>query len=36
VGYNPFRQRVKRGSDAVVVAAALVVIAALVAWAVFG
>jgi chorismate synthase len=36
VGYNPFRTRVKRRSDVVIVAAALVVIAALVAWAALG
>jgi hypothetical protein len=36
VGYNPFRKRVKRRSDAVVVGAALLVIAALVLWAAFG
>jgi hypothetical protein len=36
VGYNPFRKRVKRRSDVVIVAAALVVIAGLVAWAAFG
>jgi chorismate synthase len=36
MGYNPFRQHVKRRSDVVLVAAALVVVAALVAWALFG
>jgi hypothetical protein len=36
VGYNPFRKRVKRRSDIVVVSAALVVIAALVVWAALG
>jgi hypothetical protein len=36
VGFNPFRSRVSRRTDIVVVAAALVVIAALVAWALFG
>jgi hypothetical protein len=36
VGYNPFRKRVKRRSDIVVVAAALAVIVALVVWATFG
>jgi hypothetical protein len=35
VGYNPYRKRVKRRSDVVIVAAALVVIVALVAWATF-
>jgi len=33
VGYNPFRQRVKRRSDILFVGAALVVVIALVAWA---
>jgi chorismate synthase len=32
---NPFREQVKRRSDIVLVAAALVVVAALVAWALF-
>jgi len=36
VGLNPFRSRVNRRADVIVVAAALVVIAALVIWAVFG
>jgi hypothetical protein len=36
VGLNPFRSQVKRSSDIVIVAVALVVIAALVLWAVFG
>jgi hypothetical protein len=36
VGLNPFRSRVARRTDAIVVAVALVVIAALVAWALFG
>lgn len=36
VGYNPFRARVKRTSDIYIVAAALLVIAGLVAWALFG
>jgi hypothetical protein len=36
VGFNPFRQQVQRGSDIVIVAVALVVIAALVLWAMFG
>jgi hypothetical protein len=36
VGLNPFRSRAKRSSDVVIVAVALVVIAALVLWAVFG
>jgi hypothetical protein len=35
MGYNPFRARVKRQSDIVLVAAALLVVAALVAWALF-
>jgi hypothetical protein len=34
VGYNPFRKRVARRTDAVVVAAAFVVIVALLIWAV--
>ncbi|GIU87260.1 MAG: hypothetical protein KatS3mg009_1775 [Acidimicrobiia bacterium] len=33
MGFNPFRRRVHRRSDVVLVAAALVVVAALVAWA---
>jgi hypothetical protein len=36
MGLNPFRAQAKRGSDVVIVAVALVVIAALVAWALFG
>jgi hypothetical protein len=36
VGLNPFRSQAKRSSDIVIVAVALVVIAALVLWAVFG
>jgi hypothetical protein len=36
VGYNPFRKRVKRRSDIFIVAIALLVIAGLVAWALFG
>jgi hypothetical protein len=36
VGYNPFRARVQHRGDALIVAAALLVIAALVAWAAFG
>jgi hypothetical protein len=36
VGFNPFRARAKRSTDLIVVAAAFVVIAALVLWAVFG
>jgi len=36
MGYNPFRKRVKRRSDVVLVAAALLVVAALVAWALLG
>jgi hypothetical protein len=36
VGFNPFRARAKRGTDLVIVAAAFVVIAALVLWAVLG
>jgi len=33
VGFNPFRQQVKRRSDIVIVASALLVIALLVLWA---
>jgi hypothetical protein len=33
VGYNPFRARVRRGSDMVFVVAAFVVVAALLVWA---
>ena len=36
VGLNPFRSRVNRRTDVIVVAAAFVVITALVVWAVFG
>jgi hypothetical protein len=36
VGLNPFRSQAKRGSDVVIVVAALAVVVALVAWAVFG
>jgi hypothetical protein len=36
VGFNPFRSRVNRRTDIVVVIAAFVVIAALVVWAFFG
>ena len=36
MGFNPFRQQVKRRSDIVIVVVALVVIAALVAWGLFG
>jgi chorismate synthase len=36
VGYNPFRVRVKHRGDLAIVVAALVVIAALLAWAFFG
>jgi hypothetical protein len=36
VGYNPYRKRVKRQSDIVIVGAALVVIAALLVWAALG
>jgi hypothetical protein len=36
VGFNPFRSRVNRRTDLVVVAAAFVVILALVVWALFG
>jgi hypothetical protein len=35
VGYNPFRKRVSRSSDIVVVGAALVVIVGLLVWALF-
>jgi hypothetical protein len=33
MGYNPFRKRVQRRSDIVVVAAALIAIALMLAWA---
>jgi hypothetical protein len=36
VGFNPFREQVKRRSDIFLVAAALIVVVALVLWAVFG
>jgi hypothetical protein len=36
MGLNPFRAQAKRGSDIVIVVVALVVVAALVLWAVFG
>jgi hypothetical protein len=36
VGFNPFRSRVNRRTDIVVVVVAFVVIAALVMWAFFG
>ena len=36
MGLNPFRAQAKRGTDVVIVAIALVVVAALVLWAVFG
>jgi len=36
VGYNPYRKRVKRRSDLLVVLAAFAVIAGVIAWAVFG
>jgi hypothetical protein len=36
VGFNPFRQQARRGSDLAIVTVALVVIAALVLWAIFG
>jgi hypothetical protein len=36
MGFSPFRARAKRSTDLLVVAAAFVVIAALVLWAVFG
>jgi hypothetical protein len=36
MGLNPFRAQAKRGTDLVIVAIALAVIAALVLWAVFG
>jgi hypothetical protein len=36
VGYNPYRKRVKRQSDIVIVGAALLVIAALLVWAALG
>jgi hypothetical protein len=36
VGFNPFRAQQRRSTDYVVVAVAMVVIAALVLWALFG
>jgi len=36
VGFNPFRARVEHRGDLAIVAIGLVVIAALVAWALFG
>jgi hypothetical protein len=36
MGLNPFRARAKRGTDVVIVAIALVVVAVLVYWAMFG
>jgi hypothetical protein len=36
VGFNPFREQVKHRSDIFLVAAALIVVIALVAWALFG
>lgn len=36
MGLNPFRARAKRGTDVCIVAVALVVVAALVYWAMFG
>lgn len=36
MGLNPFRARAKRGTDVLVVAIALVVVAVLVFWAMFG
>jgi hypothetical protein len=36
VGYNPFRKRVRHRGDLLIVLAALVVVAALVAWAALG
>jgi hypothetical protein len=36
VGLNPFRSRVERRTDVIVVVAALVVILALVVWGLFG
>jgi hypothetical protein len=36
VGFNPFRQRVERRTDVLLVVAALVVVIALVLWALFG
>jgi hypothetical protein len=36
VGFNPFRERVERRTDIVLVVSALVVVIALVLWALFG
>jgi hypothetical protein len=36
VGYNPYRKRVKRSSDLLLVLAAFAVILGIIAWAVFG
>jgi hypothetical protein len=36
VGFNPYRQRVRRSSDIAIVVAALVVVTLLVLWAAFG
>jgi hypothetical protein len=36
VGFNPFRQRVERRTDIVLVVAAFVVVIALVLWGLFG
>jgi len=36
VGYNPFREHVQHRGDLAIVIAALVVVAALLAWAFFG
>jgi hypothetical protein len=36
MGFNPFRERVERRTDILLVAAALVVVIALVLWALFG
>jgi hypothetical protein len=35
VGFNPFRKQARRGSDILLLVAALVIVAALVAWAAF-
>jgi hypothetical protein len=34
VGFNPFRKQARRGSDVVIVVAALVIVTALVVWAI--
>jgi hypothetical protein len=36
VGFNPFRERVERRTDIVVVVAAFIVVTGLVLWAMFG